>query len=413
MTGRMTGLLTAAATAVLLLAAALARAQAPAAPPPQPFGPDWAMLAGADVFASKGCGKCHGVRGFGGKEGPDLGRLQTGTSFYEIGAAMWNHLPRMGARMREMGVARARLTPAEMSNVIAFIFTAQYFDEVGDAARGEQLFAAKGCVQCHAVGGKGGAVGPPLDWVKRANSPVLVAAAMWNHGPKMAEAMKAKGITRPTFRGTELIQIIAYLRAAGSGGPGDTQQVIPGTPERGRQLFTDKQCSTCHAVGGVGPKIGPDLGRPGQHISLTEFASRMWNHGPAMAARLKARGAEIPQLTGQDMADVLAYLYVSRYFEATGNARRGQELVQAKGCLTCHAIGGKGGKTPRVAADLATSTVTGSPAALMAGMWNHGGLMEAKAEAEQVAWPQLTGQNLNDIATYLASRRSTRAPTSK
>jgi mono/diheme cytochrome c family protein len=412
MIGRTTRLLTAAAAAMVLLTTAPARAQSPAAPP-QPFAPDWAMLAGADVFASKGCGKCHGVRGFGGKEGPDLGRLQGGTSFFDIGAAMWNHLPRMGARMREAGVERARLTPAELSNVVAFIFTAQYFDELGDAARGEKLFAAKGCAQCHAVGGKGAAVGPPLDWVKRANSPVLVAAAMWNHGPRMAEVMKSKGVPRPVFRGNELIDLIAYLRATGTGAPGDTQQVIPGTPERGRQLFADKQCATCHAVGGAGARIGPDLGRPGHHISLTQFASRMWNHGPTMAARLKERGADIPQLTGQDMADLLAYLYVSRYFEAGGSARRGRELVQSKGCLTCHAVGGQGGKTPRVAADLATSSVTGSPAALVAAMWNHSGLMEAKAQAQHVVWPQLTGRNLSDIAAYLVSRSSARPRTSK
>ena len=412
MIGPTTRLLAAVSAALLLFTAAPAGAQSPASPPPQPFGPDWAMLAGAEVFASKGCGKCHGVRGFGGKEGPDLGRLQGRASFFDVGAGMWNHVPRMGARMREMGMERARFTPAEMSNLVAFLFTAQYFDEVGDAARGEQLFAAKGCAQCHVVGGKGGSVGPPLDWVKRANSPVLVAAAMWNHGPQMAEAMKSKGIARPTFRGTELIQIIAYLRAAGTDA-GDTKQVIPGTPERGRQLFADKQCASCHAVGGVGGRVGPDLGRAGHHISLTEFASRMWNHEPAMAAKLKARGAEVPQLTGQDMADLLAYLYVSRYFEVTGNARRGGELVQSKGCLGCHAVAGKGGKTRKVAADLATSNVTGSPSALVAGMWNHSALMEAKAETQDVAWPQLTGQNLSDISAYLASRRGGRPPATK
>ena len=168
--------------------------------PSQPFAPDWGMFAGGKVFAEKGCGKCHALRGFGGKIGPDLGRIETGKSFFELGAAMWNHLPRMGARMREAGIARPTLTAAELSNLIAFLFTAQYYDELGDAQAGEKLFAAKACVQCHEVGGKGGRVGPGLDFLKRANSPVLVAAAMWNHGPEMAEAMKARGIERPSFK---------------------------------------------------------------------------------------------------------------------------------------------------------------------------------------------------------------------
>jgi cytochrome c2 len=83
----------------------------------------------------------------------------------------------MGARMREAGVARPTLTPLEASNLIAFLFTIQYYDELGDPGAGETLFAAKGCVQCHEVGGQGGRVGPGLDFLKRASSPVLVAGS--------------------------------------------------------------------------------------------------------------------------------------------------------------------------------------------------------------------------------------------
>ncbi len=45
--------------------------------------------------------------------------------------------------------------------------------------------------------GRGGTVGPSVDAFKRFSSPLYVAAAMWNHGPQMAEAMKAQGIERP------------------------------------------------------------------------------------------------------------------------------------------------------------------------------------------------------------------------
>ena len=110
------------------------------------------MLAGAQVFAQKDCGKCHTVRGAGGTAGPDLSRAKSATSFYDIGAAMWNHLPKMGARMRQAGIERSRLTPVEAANVVAFIYTAQYFDASGDPRRGESLFTAKACADCHSVG---------------------------------------------------------------------------------------------------------------------------------------------------------------------------------------------------------------------------------------------------------------------
>jgi mono/diheme cytochrome c family protein len=388
----------------------VAVAQQPAAS--DPFAPGWRMLAGFDVFAAKGCGQCHSLRGMGPVTGPDLARVRSGTGFYDIGAALWNHLPRMSAEMRQAGIERQRLTARETTDLIAFLFTAQYRDESGDAKVGQRLFASKGCAQCHAVGGNGGSVGPALDFVKRANSPVLVAAAMWNHGPAMTETMRARGIERPTLEGKELLDIIAYVTAAARDSGGDTAQVVPGTPTTGEKLFGERHCATCHSVAGKGGRVGPDLGRSGHHVSLTEFSARMWNHGPKMWAAMKARSIDVPKLSGQDTADILAYLYVSHYFDPAASARRGAQALAAKGCTTCHSVNGKGGK---VAADFATSNVVGSPGSLIAGMWNHAPLMEAAAQKQAVSWPVLQGRDLADIAAYLNSlgKRPAGSPASK
>jgi mono/diheme cytochrome c family protein len=377
-----------------------------------PFAPGWRMLAGFDVFAAKGCGQCHSLRGMGPVTGPDLARVRSGTGFYDIGAALWNHLPRMNAEMRQAGMERQRLTARETTDLIAFLFTAQYRDESGDAKAGERLFASKGCAQCHAVGGVGGGVGPALDPLKRANSPVLMAAAMWNHGPAMADTMRARGITRPTLEGKELLDIIAYVTAAARDSGGDTTQIVPGTPATGEKLFSERRCATCHAVAGKGGRVGPDLGRSGHHVSLTEFSARMWNHGPKMWAAMKARGIDVPKLSGQDTADILAYLYVAHYFDPAASAGRGAQALADKGCTTCHSVNGQGGK---VAADFATSIVVGSSGALIAGMWNHGPLMEAAAKKQGVSWPLLQGRDLADITAYLNSlgKRPAGSPASK
>jgi len=402
---------------VVLAVVVFVLASAPAvfaqqAPTTDPFAPGWRMLAGFDVFAAKGCGQCHAIRGMGPVTGPDLARMRLGTGFYDIGAAMWNHLPRMTAEMRQARMERQRLTAREATDLIAFLFTAQYRDESGDAKAGERLFASKGCAQCHAAGGAGAAVGPALDPLKRANSPVLVAAAMWNHGPAMAETMRARGIPRPTLEGKELLDIIAYVTATARDAGGDTAQVVPGTPAKGQALFAERHCATCHAVAGKGGKVGPDLGRSGHHVSLTEFAARMWNHGPKMWTAMKQRGLEVPKLSGQDTADILAYLYTAHYFDPTASAQRGSRALSDKGCTTCHSVNGKGGK---VAADFATSNVVGSPGSLIAGMWNHGPLMESAAQQQGVSWPVLQGRELADIAASLNSlgKRPARAPASK
>jgi mono/diheme cytochrome c family protein len=363
------------------------------------------MLAGFEVYAKKGCGQCHGLRG---GVGPDLAQIESGRSFFELGAAMWNHLPRMGARMRATRVERPTLTPRELSDLIAFLFTAQYYDELGAVAPGREVFQAKGCVQCHAVGGVGANVGPPLDSLKRANSPVLVAAAMWNHGPQMAETMKARGIPRPKFEDNEMVDLIAYIVSAARDSGGDTSQVVPGTPERGQKLFVDKRCVVCHAVAGKGGKVGPELGSRGHHVSLTRFAALMWNHGPTMWGLMKERQIEVPRLTGQEMADILAYIYTSHYFDQAANADRGRRLLDAKGCLVCHSVSGQGGK---VAADFTKSNVVGSAASVVAAMWNHSAYMEDKARKLEVAWPVLTGQELADVSAYLTSL-SRRRPSS-
>jgi len=216
----------------------------------------------------------------------------------------------------------------------------------------------------------------------------------------MAEAMKAKGIERPTFKRNELVDIIAYITATAKDPGSDSAQIVPGTPERGEKLFRDKQCATCHTIGGKGGKVGPELGRA-HHVSLTQFAGLMWNHGPAMWARMKERQIEVPSLTGQEMADIVAYLYTSHYFDpAAGNGARGQQVLQSKGCVACHSVRGKGGK---VAGDFSTSGVVGSPSALIAAMWNHSRAMEDQAQKQGIKLQTIKGQELADLATYLRS----------
>jgi mono/diheme cytochrome c family protein len=198
--------------------------------------------AGARVFDQRGCIKCHAINGVGGKIGPDLTRVARPHSFFDLATAMWNHLPKMAERMKQLGTDRSRLEPQETRDLIAFLYTLGYFDLPGNRENGRKLFVAKKCAVCHQVGGAGGSVGPSLDAMKVFASPILVATALWNHGPQMAEAMKEKGVERPTLTGGELRDLIAYLSPA----TGTTVQggvyALPGRAEPGRLLFAEKRC---------------------------------------------------------------------------------------------------------------------------------------------------------------------------
>jgi mono/diheme cytochrome c family protein len=389
---------TASALLVLaLLAPCGAQSQTPRAAPPE-----WENVEGWQVFVDKGCGECHRVRGVGdATAGPDLARLRAAVGLFEVGAAMWNHLPRAAAVMREKGGGRPRLTPIEFSNLAAFLFTIQNYPAPGDAAKGAGLFAVKGCAQCHALGGTGGSVGPALDGLKRSDSPIVLAAAMWNHGPPMAEAMAARSVAYPTLRGTELADLLAHVAAVGRDPAGEPTPVVPGSPARGEKVFAEKGCIGCHPVGSGKGGAAPRLGTRGHHVSAAEFAGLMWNHGARMWAAMKQRGAPIPHLSAQEMADVSAYLYTVYYFDAAaGRAGSGRDLLRRKGCLSCHSIYRKGAGT---APDLAIDNVVATPAGQVAAMWNHGRYMETAARRQAAELPRLTGQEMADITTYLAA----------
>jgi len=357
-------------------------------------------LAGAQVFNAKGCAKCHSVNGVGGKIGPDLAKVSRPRTFYDLATDMWNHLPKMTRKMKELGIARPQLDPREAADLVGFLFTLNYFDSPGNAEGGRKLFAEKKCAVCHTFHGSGGKVGPDLDHLAQFRSPIYVASAMWNHGPQMAQKMKELGIERPSFTSAELKDLIAYVAPATAGPQAGPVYALPGRPDTGRLLFAAKSCIECHAVGGVGGKVGPDLVERGVRQSPIEFAATIWNKAPAMEAAMKTRGVTPPQLTPADMADIVAYLYSVRYFGNGGNIQNGWTVATRKGCLTCHAVRGERGKP---ASDITKWKGLDSPAAVLSALWNHAVVMPPSIGGKKSEWPLLNPQEMADLVALLQS----------
>lgn len=371
---------------LLLLSLALLALPAPIAGQDLPE-PAQNALAGARVFGSLGCIECHGVRGVGGREAPDLGRIGERRSFYGLGAVLWNHLPLMGERMRETGAeAPPAVTARQAGDLIAFLYTIDYFEPPGSVDRGQELFFQKRCVLCHQAGGVGGVAGPNLDIVGRSRSPIAVAAAMWSHGPAMAEEMRARGIERPAFSGSELNDLVAFLEAASDAPPTGEMHVLPGRAARGRELFRDKGCAGCHGARGRGGGGGPNLAARGVDRGLMGFAAAMWNKAPAMTRAMGERGVVPPRLTASEMADIVAYLYSLRYFVGAGDPARGRAVLSGAGCLACHVAG----RAP----DLADRRYRSEPAVLAA-LWNH-----VRVEADPARWPTLDAGEVADLVSY-------------
>jgi mono/diheme cytochrome c family protein len=363
----------------------------------QPSGASQDPVAGSRVFDAKGCVKCHALNGSGGKIGPDLARISRPHSFYDLAAAMWNHLPRMTERMKQLGIARPQLDADEAKNLVGFLYTLGYFDTPGSTENGKRLFSSKRCVECHGPAGPG----PNVDHLKQFGSPLYAASAMWNHGPQMAEVMKTKGIERPTFTAPELRDLIAFLSPS-TGATSQAVFVLPGNAESGRLLFAEKQCVQCHSVGAVGGSVGPSLTDKGVRRSPLEFAAAIWNKAPAMTAAMAARNITIPQLRPEDMADLVAYLYSSGYFAAPGSPSRGWATLSSKGCLTCHGVYGERGKP---ASDLTKAKGTDSPAGVLAALWNHTVVPAPAPGGGKPQWPTFQEREMADLITLMQGIR--------
>ncbi len=361
------------------------------------FSPSQDPLAGSQVFGAKGCDKCHSVNGVGGKVGPDLAKSVRPHSFFDVAAAMWNHLPRMADRMKQLGIARPKLTAKEAGDLIGFLYTLNYFHPPGDAVAGRRAFTDKKCVVCHQVGGSGGAVGPKLDSLKQFASPMYLASAMWNHGSAMAEAMKAQGIERPAFTPQELRDLSAFLAPTTGHPAAGPLYVLPGRPELGRGLFSDKGCIQCHKAGGVGGAVGPDLVAMSARRSPVEFAAAIWNKAPAMTQAMASQQIKAPQLTPEEMADLVAYLYSVRYFASGGSIPRGWVVATNKGCLNCHGVSGERGKP---ASDLTRAKGLDSSAAVIAALWNHA-VVTPTIAGKKVPWPTFKANEMADLVTLL------------
>jgi cytochrome c551/c552 len=81
--------------------------------------------------------------------------------------------------------------------------------------------------------------------------------------------------------------------------------------ERGRKLFVNTGCVVCHSVNGVGGEIGPSLNADDlpQPMNAFEFAARMWRGAPAMVAMQEDMLGEVINLSGQDLADLVAFAH--------------------------------------------------------------------------------------------------------
>jgi mono/diheme cytochrome c family protein len=261
-----------------------------------------------------------------------------------------------------------------------------------DSFRGEGLFATLACVECHNVDGKGGRTAPDLGrLVDRNFTPAALSSTMWNHAPAMWSSMRAREIRGGDLDEQAAGDLFAYFYSA-------RFFEKPGDAARGKRVFRERGCEKCHGITATLASGPPPVSQWQSLNDPVALAQAMWNHAPRMLAVAGAGRVSWPNLSGQDLTDLLVYLrnlpgtrQKNASFQ-TSAGTGGEALFQAKGCAGCHQSGSALGRKIR------GRTLT----EVAAEMWDHAPRMSA---AMKSAPPQFNEGEMRDLLSYLWARQ--------
>jgi cytochrome c2 len=300
-----------------------------------------------------------------------------------LASTMWNHAPVMWSAMDQAGIETPKLTPESAADLFAYFYSARYFERPGDPARGRGTFEQKHCTVCHGITESRAEGAPPVAKWESLSDPILLVRQMWNHSYHMRQAFARRQIEWVSLTSEELNDILGYLRS------------LPETAhlaghfsntsgQGGEQIFHAKGCANCH----TGQLALEDRLH---NMTLTDIAVDMWNHAPRMAA-------QPPLLTGEEMRQLLSYLWMRQFVYPGGNIAAGKKVFVERNCATCH-MSGRHGAPP-----LPGQARKYSEVSIIAALWHHGPQMLMRMKQAGIRWPQFANaQEVADLIAYLNS----------
>lgn len=259
------------------------------------------VVQGEALAYRKKCVACHAT---------EPGETSVGPNFRSMGAELnpiiwaqklWNHAPPMYQEMRSQGLAWPTFEGDEMVDLIAYVrsiatTTEPVYLEPGDRARGRAAFEELGCARCHEGAPETDA--PQLEGLARHPKTISqMAGLMWNHAPEMARIAKSTGTQWSTMTPQQMVDLITYFFSMRFYGQ-------EGDAARGKNLFTEKHCNTCHSEsGGARVLRGDEAG-----TSAMQMARFMWEHGLEMLQKMEEMRLPWPTFEGDEFVDLLAFL---------------------------------------------------------------------------------------------------------
>ena len=263
----------------------------------------------------------------------------------------------------------------------------------GSVTKGEQVLREKGCLQCHALNKTGGQRAPDFaDLGEVVATPTRLAASIWNHSPRMFALYETAGRPIPTLSQNDVSDLFSYFFALHYFEP-------HGSAARGRSVFVEKKCSTCHSEVLNAQALDPYFSRWKEMRDPTSWAEQLWNHVGEMDSATSLRGVNWPELSARDVADLMSFLSSLPGTPAEGPAFSIGDPLTGKGvfersCTSCHSLG----KAEKSKVDLLRRSRQTSVAGYIAAMWNHAPYMRRKGGS---ALPKLPAGEMQNVIAYL------------
>lgn len=249
---------------------------------------------GIRLFSSKHCADCHGLRTAKLPEAKPVAQWNAMYQPITLVDAMWNHAAGMREQFERRHWSWPELDPQELADILVYLRSpallapatpgAEAAFTITSGAEGKQLFETEQCSGCHHTA---------LDLSPRVRHMTLtdIAAALWNHEPKMSAPP-------PQMSVAQMRELISYVWA---------QQFFEdaGNAGAGHKVFESKHCTSCHEAGAEG---APKLPSPAVPIGGPEMISALWRHGPRMMELMTSKQIRWPEFTTAQMSNLIAYL---------------------------------------------------------------------------------------------------------
>ena len=210
--------------------------------------------------------------------------------------------------------------------------------------------------------------------------------------------MKSWKTTGGQRRAAALVQLACFIPLLALAIQSEGDSPLPDDPLQGRILFESKSCIQCHGIGGKGPSIGPSLGEGRFQGTFLDLGAALWNHVPAMSVSFDSARLPWPQLTGNEAAELMVFLYFIDYLGRPGGAADGRAFFEGRGCASCHNIGSGPAKPGPALVELRRFA---SPLHVAQEIWNHGPSMFERMRQMDVAAPRFEPGDLADLSAYI------------